>query len=133
MANGIDARAICTPLQLEELEKLAEINEAIKDLEAKKQPLVASVKQIMGSKNVSALTLDGTNYTMVDSVRRTVSKTEKDAFIAELVTMGRKHLIKTSIEPDLDGIFAEVDAGTLSQDFVGKYVKVTPVVTLRVT
>lgn len=133
MATAIDARAVCDPVQLKDLEKLAEINEQIKVLEKKKQPLVAAVKTTMEAKNIHSMVLDGANYTLIDSVRRTVNKNDKDEFIAELVNLGLRHLIKTSIEPDLDGIFAEVDAGTLAQAFVDRYVKVTPVVTLRVT
>ena len=45
--------------------------------------------------------------------------------------MNKKHLISHSVEPDVDGILAEVDAGLISKDFVDKYVKVTSVVTLR--
>ena len=43
----------------------------------------------------------------------------------------KKHLVKTSIEPDIESIFAEVDAGTLDSNMVNSYVKVTPVTTLR--
>ena len=60
-----------------------------------------------------------------------VTKATKDSFIAELVGLNKQHLVITSIEPDLDSIFAEVDAGSLDKVLVDQYVKVTPVVTLR--
>ena len=75
--------------------------------------------------------VDGSTLTLIESTRKTVTKDTKDEFVANLVGMGKKHLITYSIEPDLDSVFAEVDAGSLGRDFVDKYVKVTPVVTLR--
>ena len=50
---------------------------------------------------------------------------------AESFNGDKKHLVKTSIEPDIESIFAEVDAGTLDSNMVNSYVKVTPVTTLR--
>lgn len=129
----VNASAICDQTELEALEKLAAINDQIKTLESAKQVVVSKIKNFMDQRHVAAIDHDGKVYTLVDSQRRTVTKATKDEFIGELVASGKQHLVLTSIEPDLDGIFAEVDAGSLSQDFVDKYVKVTPIVTLRCT
>lgn len=133
MANSIDANSIFDFQELDKFEELSDLNDQIKKLEARKQLAVAAVKSCMEARNVDHVTYKGHNFAMIDSSRRTVGKTTKDTFISELISMGKQHLLKTSIEPDLDSIFAEVDAGTLEKGFVDQYVKVTPIVTLRVS
>lgn len=133
MAVPVEAKAICDPSSLNDLITLAEINQQIKDLEAKKQVMVAKVKQFMSSKHLTSLSMNGNIFTLVESQRKNVTKSTKDEFVSELISHGFRYLIKASIEPDVDGVLAEVDAGNLTQEFVDKYVKITPVVTLRVT
>lgn len=120
-----------TANQVRDMEDLIAINEELKKLEAKKKLLSDTVKQHMLSLNIDKVEVNGSNFTIVESTRKTVTKSLKDQFVAELVGMNKKHLVSYSIEPDLDSIFAEVDSGNLAQDFVDKYVKVTPVTTLR--
>ena len=108
-----------------------EINEKMKVLETRKKALSDNIKTHMVSAKVDKVCVNGSILGLTESTRKTVTKATKDEFIANLVGMGKKHLVSYSIEPDLDSIFAEVDAGSLGQDFVDKYVKVTPVVTLR--
>lgn len=120
-----------TPAQVQEMEELVAVNEEMKKLEAKKKTLSDNIKGYMVSAKIDKVDINGSTLGLTESVRRTVTKASKDQFVADLVGMGKKHLVNYSIEPDLDSIFAEVDAGTLGQDFVDKYVKVTPVVTLR--
>lgn len=127
----VDAHQNFSPAEVTTMEHLVDINSQIKALETEKQKLVEKVKRYMQAINVSSVDVNGTALTLVESSRRTVTKSTKDQFIAELVNMNKKHLVQYEISPDLDSIFAEVDAGTLPQDFVDKYVKVTPVVTLR--
>lgn len=114
-----------------EMEELVRINEELKILEAKKKTLSDSVKGFMVSSNLDKVDVNGNTLSIVESVRRTVTKATKDQFIADLVGMGKRNLVNYSIEPDLDSIFAEVDAGNLGKDFVDKYVKVTDITTLR--
>lgn len=113
-------------------ENLKSITDEIKDLEAKKQVLVSNVKALMQNKGITSAELNGATFTLIPATRRTIAKGEKDSFIADLVSNNAKHLVTYSIEPDLDGIFAEVDAGTLDKALVDKYVKVTEYTTLRV-
>lgn len=131
MATAVNASAHFSPAQLQEMEELALINEEMKKLEAKKKTLSDNVKGYMISANIDKVSVNGSIFGLTESERRTVSKATRDQFIADLVGLGKKHLVTYSIEPDLDSIFAEVDAGTLQKDLVDKYVKVTSVVTLR--
>lgn len=117
--------------QIQEMEELVRINEEMKKLEAKKKTLSDNVKVHLMNAKVDKVDVNGSTLSLTESERRTVTKSSKDQFVAELVGMGKQNLVTYSIEPDLDSIFAEVGAGTLGKDFVDKYVKVTPVVTLR--
>ena len=117
--------------QYQEMKELVEIDKEIKTLEAKKKKLSDAVKKNMIAAKADKVDVNGSKLTLIESTRKTVTKDTKDEFVANLVGMGKKHLVTYSIEPDLDSVFAEVDAGSLGQDFVDKYVKVTPVVTLR--
>lgn len=127
----IDASSIFGAKELSDMEELVQINEEMKKLEAKKKVLSDSVKGYMQKLNIDKCTVNGSTFSLTESQRRTVTKATKDMFIAELVGLNKKHLVLTSIEPDLDSIFAEVDAGSLDKDLVDKYVKVSPVITLR--
>ena len=117
--------------QVQDMTELVRINEEMKKLESQKKVLSDNVKQYMIAAKIDKVGINGSTLGLTESMRRTVTKSSKDQFVADLVGMGKKHLVTYSIEPDLDSIFAEVDAGTLNSDFVDKYVKVTPVVTLR--
>lgn len=128
----IDANTLFSTAQIDKMECLLRIKDEIKALEAQKDALSKSIKDGMAKLNVHECDLNGSVFKLIESERRTVTKCTKNEFVANLVGQGKKHLVVTSIEPDLDGIFAEVDAGTLEKSFVDKYVKVTPVKTLRV-
>lgn len=127
----VDALNYFSQSQVSDMETLAEINEKIKVLESEKKLLSDKVKNYMIGSNIDKVDVNGTVFTLIESERRTVTKTTKDEFVANLVSQGKRHLVQTSIEPDLDSIFAEVSAGNLDKNFVNAYVKVTPVITLR--
>ena len=127
----IDASSIFGAKELSDMEELVQINEEMKKLEAKKKVLSDNIKGYMQKLNIDKCSVNGSTFSLTESQRRTVTKATKDMFIAELVGLNKKHLVLTSIEPDLDSIFAEVDAGSLDKDLVDKYVKVSPVITLR--
>lgn len=127
----IDANTVFSPAQIQDMEQLLRIKEEIKVLESRKEALSKSIKTAMIALKVDECDVNGSSFKLIDSERRTVTKSTKDEFVANLVGQGKAHLVVTSIEPDLDSIFAEVDAGSLAQDFVDKYVKVTPIKTLR--
>ena len=127
----VDVHQNFSPTEVTTMERLVDINSQIKALETEKQKLVEKVKRFMQAINVSSVDVNGTALSLIESSRRTVTRTTKDQFIAELINMNKQHLVQYDITPDLDSIFAEVDAGTLPKDFVDKYVKVTPIVTLR--
>lgn len=128
---SINAITAFNAQQFQEMKELVDINEQMKVLENKKKALSDNVKKHMLAAKIDKVDVNGSTLTIIESTRKTVTKSTHDEFVAELVGMGKKHLINYSIEPDVDSIFAEVDAGTLAQDFVDKYVKVTPVTTLR--
>lgn len=123
--------SLFTQQEQEDMRQLVSINAQLKDLESKKKKLSDTIKKSMMAKRVDRVTVASGELLIIESVRNTVTKSTKDNFIAELVGLGRKSLIKTSIEPDVDSILAEVAAGTLDEDMVKRYVKTTPVVTLR--
>ena len=114
-----------------DMAELVDINTQLKALEAKKKTISEKVKSAMVNKKIDKVDINGSKLSIIQSTRTMVSKKTKDEFIAQLVGLGKKHLIKTSIEPDIESIFAEVDAGTLDSNMVNSYVKVTPVTTLR--
>lgn len=113
------------------MEEYVQLNEELKKIEAKKKTLSDSIKKVLTSAKIDEVNVNGTTLSLSESTRKTVTKATKDEFVAALVGLGKKHLIKYSIEPDVDSIFAEVDAGTIDKVLVDTYVKVTPVVTLR--
>ena len=127
----IDASQIFGTKEYADMEALVQINEEMKKLESKKKVLSDKVKGYMQGLNIDKCDVNGSTFSIIATQRRTITKTTKDSFIAELVGLNKQHLVITSIEPDLDSIFAEVDAGSLDKNLVNKYVKVTPVVTLR--
>jgi tRNA U55 pseudouridine synthase TruB len=113
------------------LNNYTRVNEMLKELEVKKKELSEQIKTFMINKNISECVCNGHKLQIIDSTRTTVSKKTKDQFVAELINMNKKYLVEYTIEPNTESIFAEVDAGTLDKDFVDKYVKVTPIKTLR--
>ena len=127
----IDANTVFSPAQVQDMEQLLRIKEEIKVLEARKDSLSKSAKAAMIALGIDECDVNGSTFKLIQTERRTVTKSTKSEFIANLVGQGKQHLVVTSIEPDLDSVFAEVDAGNLSQNFVDKYVKVTSVMTLR--
>ena len=114
-----------------DMAELVDINTQLKALEARKKTISEKVKSAMVNKKIDKVDINGSKLSIIQSTRKMVPKKTKDEFIAQLVGLGKKHLVKTSIEPDIESIFAEVDAGTLDSNMVNSYVKVTPVTTLR--
>lgn len=114
-----------------DMAELVDINTQLKALEARKKTISEKVKSAMINKKIDKVDINGSKLSIIQSTRKMVSKKTKDEFIAQLVGLGKKHLVKTSIEPDIESIFAEVDAGMLDSNMVNSYVKVTPVTTLR--
>ena len=123
----IDANIAFDEQERADMAELVDINTQLKALEAKKKTISEKVKSAMVNKKIDKVDINGSKL----STRTMVSKKTKDEFIAQLVGLGKQHLVKTSIEPDIESIFAEVDAGTLDSNMVNSYVKVTPVTTLR--
>ena len=127
----IDANIAFDEQERADMAELVYINTQLKALEAKKKTISEKVKSAMVNKKIDKVDIDGSKLSIIQSTRTMVSKKTKDEFIAQLVGLGKQHLVKTSIEPDIESIFAEVDAGTLDSNMVNSYVKVTPVTTLR--
>ena len=127
----IDANIAFDEQERADMAELVYINTQLKALEAKKKTISEKVKSAMVNKKIDKVDINGSKLSIIQSTRTMVSKKTKDEFIAQLVGLGKQHLVKTSIEPDIESIFAEVDAGTLDSNMVNSYVKVTPVTTLR--
>ena len=125
------AQIYFSPTEVQLMKDLVEINKDMKTLETKKKKLVDKIKALMIAKKLDNVDVDGSTLSITTSERKTVTKDTKNDFILELVKRNKKHLLLQNIEPDVDGILAEVGAGTLDKDFVDNYIKVTPVVTLR--
>ena len=127
----IDANITFDEQERADMAELVDINTQLKALEAKKKTISEKVKSAMVNKKIDKVDINGSKLSIIQSTRTMVPKKTKDEFIAQLVGLGKQHLVKTSIEPDIESIFAEVDAGTLDSNMVNSYVKVTPVTTLR--
>lgn len=127
----IDANIAFDEQERADMAELVDINTQLKALEAKKKTISEKVKSAMVNKKIDKVDINGSKLSIIQSTRTMVSKKTKDEFIAQLVGLGKQHLVKTSIEPDIESIFAEVDAGTLDSNMVNSYVKVTPITTLR--
>ena len=127
----IDANIAFDEQERADMTELVDINTQLKALEAKKKTISEKVKSAMVNKKIDKVDINGSKLSIIQSTRTMVPKKTKDEFIAQLVGLGKKHLVKTSIEPDIESIFAEVDAGTLDSNMVNSYIKVTPVTTLR--
>ena len=127
----IDANIAFDEQERADMAELVDINTQLKALEAKKKTISEKVKSAMVNKKIDKVDIDGSKLSIIQSTITMVPKKTKDEFIAQLVGLGKQHLVKTSIEPDIESIFAEVDAGTLDSNMVNSYVKVTPVTTLR--
>lgn len=127
----IDANIAFDEQERADMAELVYINTQLKALEAKKKTISEKVKSAMVNKKIDKVDINGSKLSIIQSTRTMVPKKTKDEFIAQLVGLGKQHLVKTSIEPDIESIFAEVDAGTLDSNMVNSYVKVTPVTTLR--
>ena len=127
----IDANIAFDEQERADMAELVDINTQLKVLKAKKKTISEKVKSAMVNKKIDKVDINGSKLSIIQSTRTMVPKKTKDEFIAQLVGLGKQHLVKTSIEPDIESIFAEVDAGTLDSNMVNSYVKVTPVTTLR--
>lgn len=127
----IDANIAFDEQERADMAELVDINTQLKALEAKKKTISEKVKSAMVNKKIDKVDINGSKLSIIQSTRTMVPKKTKDEFVAQLVGLGKQHLVKTSIEPDIESIFAEVDAGTLDSNMVNSYVKVTPVTTLR--
>lgn len=127
----IDANIAFDEQERADMAELVDINTQLKALEAKKKTISEKVKSATVNKKIDKVDINGSKLSIIQSTRTMVPKKTKDEFIAQLVGLGKQHLVKTSIEPDIESIFAEVDAGTLDSNMVNSYVKVTPVTTLR--
>ena len=127
----IDANIAFDEQERADMAELVDINTQLKVLEEKKKTISEKVKSAMVNKKIDKVDINGSKLSIIQSTRTMVPKKTKDEFIAQLVGLGKQHLVKTSIEPDIESIFAEVDAGTLDSNMVNSYVKVTPVTTLR--
>ena len=83
--STIDAITNFTPSQVQEMEELVAINEELKVLEAKKKKISDNVKKHMVDAKLDKVNVNGSILSLVESTRRTVTKSTKDEFIAELV------------------------------------------------
>lgn len=128
---GVDAYVNFDKTEVSKMKELLEINDKLKMLETRKKTLVDEVKDCMGKKNIDHVVVDNHSLKVTDSMRRTVTSKTKDEFIGKLVGLGKNYLVTTEINPDVDSIFAEVDAGTLDSDLVNQYIKSTSIRTLR--
>lgn len=131
-SNKIDETSHLVEENKKTITDLININNQIKLLEQKKEMLLADVKTLMKTNNVSEITFNGTKLALSSIERKTVQKKDKDKFVSELIDLNKKHLLLHTITVDVDSVLAEVDAGIISKDIVKKYIKITPVDTLRI-
>lgn len=128
---AIDLQTVVTPEEYKKMERLVEINTTMKNFESEKKTLTDEVKDIMSRLNIDNGSVGAASFTLVHSTRKQLPKAVHDKFVAELVGLNKQNLIVTSIEPNLDAVMDEVDAGTLDRSLVEKYVSISDVRTLR--
>ena len=122
-----------TSSELRDMTSLVDVIARKKELEKEEKRLKDKVKSYMALNQHDVLQLpSGDIIAITSSLRKTITKSTKDQFVGELIALGKNYLLLTSIDPDLDSVFAEVDSGQLDKAMVDKYVKVTEVRTLNV-
>lgn len=127
----MDARVSFTPDECKILQRFIENKDEINSLKTLNEELTDKVKEIMSNHKTNDAILDGVNFKIIPSKRKQCKRGKKDEFIAELLALGKKYLVETTMEPDMDSISDEVDAGTLDRNLFDKYVTVTDIKTLR--
>lgn len=121
----VDAEKIFNENEIAELRQLIEIHGRIKELSDQEEVLKKKYKAEMTNKNVDNVKIDGKFIELRPSIKKSIPKKLKDDFIKELIKLGKKHLLKTEINVDIDSVLAERDARQIDSDLVDKYVKVT--------
>lgn len=121
----VDAEKIFNENEIAELRQLIEIHGRIKELSDQEEVLKKKYKAEMTNKNVDNVKINGKFIELRPSIKKSIPKKLKDDFIKELIKLGKKHLLKTEINVDIDSVLAERDARQIDSDLVDKYVKVT--------
>lgn len=106
------------------------MNDTVKRLDKDKKALTEKVKNIFEAHNVDVIDIDGSTLTVTESMRKTINKKTKDAFVSYLCSIGKNYLCFTDIAIDADTVYAEMENGSIDKTMVEKYMSVTPVKTL---
>lgn len=123
-----------TPDELKIFEERALIADTMKSLDIKEKKLSQQVKDIFNKYQiVDSVNVYGKKFTVSESTRKTVSKSDKDQFVSELINLNKKYLLTQSIDIDTDTLYEEYQNGTIDKGVVDKYMKITPIQKLTVS
>lgn len=122
----------------EVLRNYISLNETTKRLDKNKKQCNEKVKDIFKKYNIphsEEFNFEGSVLTVTDSVRKTISESDKNKLIQALMNMGKSYLLMQSIEIDKDSLYTELENGNLSESeekIVRDLMKITKVETLTI-
>ena len=117
-------------MNMENFIKLAEINEKIKALTKEAEIYKEGVKSDMLDSKLTEVEEGGSKFTLTISSRTTCSK--KMDFMKYLAGKNLKHCLSAVYEPNYERAKDEIAAGNLTQAEYDRFVKETPVHTLKI-
>ena len=120
--------------ELKIFEERALIADTMKSLDIKEKRLSQQVKDIFKKYQiVDSVDVYGKKFTVSESTRKTIGKSDKDQFVSELINLNKKYLLTQSIDIDTDTLYEEYQNGTIDKSIVDKYMKITPIQKLTVS
>lgn len=120
--------------ELKIFEERALIADTMKSLDIKEKKLSQQVKDIFKKYQiVDSVDVYGKKFTVSESTRKTIGKSDKDQFVSELINLNKKYLLTQSIDIDTDTLYEEYQNGTIDKSIVDKYMKITPIQKLTVS
>lgn len=115
----------------QDLSKLVELEEKIKELEKQQKPLKDKIKKEMIAANQTSVNApDGTSINLTQSSRTTFK--DKDAFLKFLAQSGLNGCIDIIYEPNLDRALVEVNNGKIKAEDIQDFYKKTDVYTMKI-
>lgn len=120
--------------ELKIFEERALIADTMKSLDIKEKRLSQQVKDIFKKYQiVDSVDVYGKKFTVSESTRKTIGKSDKDQFVSELINLNKKYLLTQSIDIDTDTLYEEYQNGNIDKSIVDKYMKITPIQKLTVS
>jgi len=113
------------------INEFIEVKKDLDALEKRKKKLSDKVKAMMIYEDVDKIVVGTHKLSITHSERKTVPTVTKDELVAKLIGIGKNYLLTYEIVPNVEQIMEELDAGNIDKSLVDKYIKITPITTLR--